>query len=546
MKFIYLLCFVLPILGEFVLSPAIGSHMVLQRAPNHASIYGSTDVDDTVTVTFKDEEIVAKIEENGLWRALLPAVEADNVEYKIKVASKKFNKEIVLEDIVFGDVWLCSGQSNMEMTVGMSFNAEKTFQESLLYPNIRLFSISHNEQDTDCWDDVTTQIVQLPWSRASPEALGKTSSDWSHFSATCWYYGLHLHKSINVPVGLIATSWGGTNVEAWSAPSVYTEECPQNNGFEDMSINPDSSFFSSLKGPNENHSSLWNGMLHPFIRTTIKGAIWYQGEANEGNVGNREKKSGYACRFPAMIASWRQYFSQLEGTTDPNFPFGFVSITPWCEGSCDPANQKPDTFYGPAEIRWAQQANYVTVPNPSMPNVFMAMDYDLEDIMIPAPPAGQIHPRNKNSVGERLALAAYKQVYGAKVTHTGPVLESCVKSNNTITIYFDKEQLNGEFIDIKQTYGYDVEIDNNNQWYSVPILRVADENAITIDTSSIQSKITGVRYAWRNSPCCPLLRANSNKVSCLEKSCAVYSSLSDLPAVPFTVKIADDKCVIPQ
>ena len=446
----------------------------------------------------------------------------------------------------------------MEMTVRMSFDHDKTYEEALEHQDVRIFSIAHNEQDDKCFDDIPSNIVQLPWSRPNATTLGRDANDWSFFSATCWYYGLNLHKQINLPIGLIATSWGGTTVEAWSEPDVYNVQCPQKQSMNTRA-NPENDFFDqSFMGPNEHPSSLWNGMLHPFVRTTIKGAIWYQGEANEWNVGNYEQKTGYACRFPAMIASWRKHFSALEGTTDPNFPFGFVSITPWCENTCDPANQKPDTYYGPAEIRWAQQANFVNVPNRALPNVFMAMDYDLEDINVPNPPAGQIHPRNKYSVGERLALSAVKQVYEKKVTAQGPVLDGCSVSDKTIEVTFNSEELNGEFVDVKQTYGYEVEVDNSGNWYPVTIVGTKSANSIAIDASSINGAITGLRYAWRNSPCCPLLyvlssfsfslssRDNSATVACVEKSCAIYNSVSDLPAVPFRVSIVDGKCVIPQ
>lgn len=398
----------------------------------------------------------------------------------------------------------------MEMTVKMSFNAEEAYEDAPNHPDMRLFSISHNEQDTDRWDDLTPEIVQLPWSAPNATTLGRDAPDWSFFSAACWYFGVGLHRRINVPIGLISTSWGGTIIEAWSDPDVYTVDCPNDNSefnYENL-YNPDSNYYTNdVGGPNEHRSSLWNGMLYPFIRTTIKGAIWYHGTANEWNVGSKEKKSGYACRFPAMIASWRKFFSQVEGTTDPLFPFGFISITSWCESTCDPANQKPDTWYGPAAIRWAQQVEYVDVPNPSLPNVFMAMDYDLEDINVPNPPYGQIHARDKMNVGDRLALAAANQIYGLDMTSKGPVLDSCKMSstNDTIEIFFDKTALNGEYVAIKQTFGYEVEINDSNNWYNVDIVKTTSDNSILIDTHNIREPITGLRYAWRNDPCCPLL-----------------------------------------
>ncbi|KAK8810493.1 hypothetical protein WA158_007068 [Blastocystis sp. Blastoise] len=542
MNFIYF-CFFLSIaLADFSISNTLGSHMVLQRAPNRASIYGSCDVDDEIVVELKRMNYTALVDENGLWRALLPPTEADDIPYTIYVYSRKTNTMISLEDVLFGDVWFCSGQSNMEMKIYECFNPEKEYEEASLYPNLRLFTLAHNEQDDHEVNDIASNQVVLHWTHPTPEALGKNQTTYI-FSAVCWHYGKSLYNKLHIPQGLVVSSVGGTMVEAWSPNEVYTEECP-NDGYDkksSMNINE----IESLQDPNKHWSSLWNGMVYPFLRMTIKGVLWYQGEANRVNPGNKLEKSGYACRFPAMIRSWRKYFSQIEGTTSSTFPFGFVSLSGWClSGACQPLKETPTTIYGGAVLRWSQQAEHIFVPNNDLENVFVAMSYDLEDSNVPIVKKGVIHPRDKESVGQRLALSALHEVYHYNNTYTGPILNGCSINNNTLTIEFDNSLLNGEFIAIKQTFGYDIQI-KHKEWYPVSILNVPTSSSILLNIDSIQDTITGLRYAWRWNPCCPLVSTDTPYVKCIERSCAVYTSNSDLPAVPFTVSIENNKCVLP-
>ena len=171
------------------------------------------------------------------------------------------------------------------------------------------------------------------------------------------FFGEQLYDELDVPIGLVQTAWGGTIVEAWSPPEVI-QDC----GVEDEGTND-----------NQNHNNyLWNAMVHPLLRMSIKGAIWYQGEANTGH--NRDI---YDCTFPAMIRTWRQRWHEATaGDTDENFPFGFIQLAP-NRDSVSPA--------WPV-LRWKQTGSYGYVPNELMENVFMgvAMDDDIN-----------LHPKNK-------------------------------------------------------------------------------------------------------------------------------------------------------
>ena len=188
------------------------------------------------------------------------------------------------------------------------------------------------------------------------------------------FFGEQIYDETQVPIGLIQTAWGGTIVEAWSPPEVM-EEC----GVEDEGTNDS----------NNHNNYLWNAMIHPLLRMSIKGAIWYQGEANTGH--NREI---YDCTFPSMINHWRQAWHEgTGGDTEQQFPFGFVQLAP---------NKDTASPHWPV-LRWKQTGSAGYVPNPLMENVFMAVAMD-DDI--------DLHPKNKRLPATRLAWAASNLVYG--------------------------------------------------------------------------------------------------------------------------------------
>ena len=232
-----------------------------------------------------------------------------------------------------------------------------------------LANVLLTEQDPD-----HNQDMQLSWSRADDsEAL-------KFMSAVCFLYGRKVFDVTGVPQGMVDADWGGTRVEAWSSQDVLDAcDVPSNSG-----------------GDANADTVLWNGMINPILRVSLKGFLWYQGEAN-GNY-NRDL---YNCTFPAMIEDWRTKFSQVSGGTNEDAPFGFVQLASW----------RPDTTdNGFPVIRWHLTADVGIVPNPYMRNVFMSSPLDTYDSKEGYP--GGIHPRYKQIVAERLANAGLNIAYG--------------------------------------------------------------------------------------------------------------------------------------
>ncbi|XP_028930847.1 sialate O-acetylesterase isoform X2 [Ornithorhynchus anatinus] len=298
--------------GGFRLGLPFAHHMVLQREPPGAVIWGYGRPGAHVTVTLRRhphrQALAVKDtrvrEPSGTWLVVLDPM-GPGGPYELvaeQTLGRNQTTRRTVRDVYFGDVWLCGGQSNMEMTVSQIFNASKELSEASAYPDVRIFAVSLAQAEQELED---LEAVDLPWSIPTAENLGH--GDFQYFSALCWLFGRQLYDSLHYPIGLVASSWGGTPIEAWSSPRSL-REC----GLSQGGARP-----AASAGPSA-ASVLWNAMIHPLLNMTLKGAIWYQGEAN--TVLNTDL---YNCTFPALIRDWRQAFHQgSRAQTSPLFPFG--------------------------------------------------------------------------------------------------------------------------------------------------------------------------------------------------------------------------------
>ncbi|XP_059144147.1 sialate O-acetylesterase-like [Physella acuta] len=494
------------------------SHMVLQKAPQRANIYGfSPTIGQKVTLQlttvpathpYNYETTVRQGQAAGVgeWNFLIDAF-GPNVVVTIKVESGGVAHTI--SDVIFGDVWLCSGQSNMAFTVIQMIGGAQEIADAHNYPNIRLMTVHKTESFTPLYD---LARVDQAWAKADNNSVGHPA--WTYFSAVCWLFGKAIHKARHYPIGLVASDWGGTPVKAWSSPQALAHcGVHENNGdshTEDYlehlkDVSPEDRH--RLEGPG-NSSVLWNSMIHPLLGMTIYGAIWYQGESDSG-VTARVK---YNCTFPTMIKDWRSNFNKASnGQTSASFPFGFVQLAP--------NSPSPGSATGFTDIRWHQTADRGYVPNPDMANVFMAVALDLPDFNSTY---GTVHPRYKKDIGDRLALSGLAVAYHQSGLYQGPLPSgSSISSSGLVVDYGNTWSL-----DIRVSDGFEIQCAHTH-WVATNI-STHTRTTITLNSNTAchtGEKITGLRYAWRESPCA------------LHK-CAVYETSKGLPAPPF-VSLAD-------
>jgi sialate O-acetylesterase len=329
----------------------IQDHMVLQRAPQRAIVWGFGDSSTITTLTIHDKIYTtmsrlesANAQNETIWSVTLDPVSSEG-PFDIHVSQPLANGTLVtitIHDVLFGDVWVCSGQSNMQMTVSMIFNATEEISNAGNFPKIRLFTAALIPSETPVEELLG---IVLNWSVASPESVG--GSDWNYTSAVCWLYGRMIHQALDGrSIGLIATSWAGTAIEVWMPPQAL-HDCGNACTFEALFYSAFIYFLrfcfyrsgnvaiESYDVPPGAHSCLFNSMIYPFTRMVVYGSIWYQGKniyskdildfiyIGESNAGDPT----YACKFAKMIQYWRYTWNErTKGSTDIQFPFGFVQV----------------------------------------------------------------------------------------------------------------------------------------------------------------------------------------------------------------------------
>jgi sialate O-acetylesterase len=366
------------------LPPILGDNMVLQRRST-VNIWGWADPGESIRVKagWMNAAVSAVAGIDGKWQVRLGTAKAGG-PYVMTIQGEN---RIVLKNVMLGDVWVCSGQSNMEFTIKMlggwagSYSADKKDLLKNGYSSLRLFTVA---KDTS---SAPLDTCRGSWRVAGPDEV-------ESFSATAYFFGRELTRRLKVPVGLISSNWGGTPAEAWTR-------------LEDVTRNNDLAFY--LNDPNKNDwfpakpGVLFNAMIHPLTHYPIKGVIWYQGESN------RNDAQLYHTLMGTLIAGWRSEWNL------GSFPFYYVQIAPF-------GYEEP--FSG-ALLREAQLKT-LTVPNSGM-----AVTMDIGD-------ANDIHPKNKQEVGRRLALWAFAHTYGIKVpAFSGPLYRSMQREGNAIRVFFD-------------------------------------------------------------------------------------------------------------
>ncbi|XP_041918641.1 sialate O-acetylesterase-like [Alosa sapidissima] len=500
--------------GELRFASYYGNHMVLHKAPERAVIWGYGTNNTTVVVNLtglSNRKTFRSAVRDGIWRVTLDPVKAGGPYNLSAVERGGSDGEVMLTDVMFGDVWLCGGQSNMVFTVHQIYNSSAELAMASKFPDVRLF---HVAQETSLVELTDLPGIAVPWSVPTPQLL-------TQYSAVCWLFGRYLYQTLHYPIGLVESCWGGTPVEVWSS-SRPLQNCgiPQatesyNDFIEDKPIPIQNSvmwndFIGDEPIPTQN-SVAWNAMIHPLLNMTITGAIWYQGENNR--YYNRDK---YNCTFPSMIDDWRMAFNQGSGgQTAPDFPFGFVQL---CTERQD---NVPDGF---PEIRWHQTADFGYVPNERMKRTFMAVALDLNDA---DSPWGTIHPRFKQDVAYRLTLGARTIAYGEKgISYQGPFPGSVFVNETYLMLTYNQ---NVSATPAKDTFEVccsmeKVQCSSGDRWIwmSAPMVPQGPSTVAISLWGCRAEHVASLRYAWKDWPCD-------------FKACPVYSADGVLPAPPFVL-----------
>jgi sialate O-acetylesterase len=476
--------------GEVKLPAIFGSHMVLQQGQPDR-VWGTGEPAEEITVSIGEQTKSAKADEQGKWSVMLDPLTAGGPH----TMTIKGTNEIKLDDVLVGEVWLCSGQSNMGWEV-QSANDPDLESLTAKFPNLRLISVP-NVGTQEPQDDFKGQ-----WEACTPESARK-------FSAVGYFFGRQLYQTLDVPVGLIDDAWGGSACEAWirrdllAADERYRPLLARWEEIERRFPDDKAAYEAKLaewkvsaeqaksegkqppQQPNNpegqmrgNHrpANIYNGVLKPTIGFGIRGAIWYQGESNAGRAYQ------YRELFPLMISSWRQEW----GIGD--FPFYWVQLA-------DFKAEKPE----PAESDWAELREAQTMTMGKLPNTGEAVIIDLGE-------AQDIHPRNKQDVAKRLARWALARDYGIDVPYHSPQFKSLEKADGKLVLTFDHVGDQGlKTFDLPEVRGFAIAGDDKTFVWAQA--KIVGKDKIEVWSDEVKEPVA-VRYAWADNPVCNVYSRN--------------------------------------
>jgi len=494
------------VLADVRLPSVIDSHMVLQRE-KPLKIWGWADKGEEVTVKLDDAKATAKANDKGQWLVTLPPMKAGG-PHEMTISGKN---TLTLTDILVGEVWIGSGQSNMEWSVSRSNNPEEEIAAAK-HPNIRLFLVPKT------LSGIPKQDVTAEWKACSPKSV-------TPFSAVLYYFGRKLHKELDVPVGLIASSWGGSRIEPWTTPvgfagvealselsdKVRDTQVEYLGGIKQDTEGVDPEWLKKAKeaaaknelippapgaklprhpqGGYHSPTAMFNAMIHPLVPFTARGAIWYQGESNlrDGML--------YAQKKRALVEGWRTVWN------DDELSFYWAQLAPFTYGG-DPLS---------LPRIWEAQTAATSIPKTGM-----AVITDIGNLK-------DIHPRNKQDVGRRLALWALAKDYGQDIVYQGPSYKSMKVEGSKIRVSFDHV---GEGLESRDGKPLDwFEIAGEGEY--VPADAVIDGKTVVVSSDKVKNP-TAVRFAWHQLAE-PNLRNKAGLMAGAFRTTATAPTISGLP-----------------
>jgi len=477
------------LLAELSLPNVFSDHMLLQR-DTEAAIWGKADPGAEITVSFKGASAKAKADSEGRWKAQIATGAADATGVELIVTSG--SDTVKIADVLVGEVWLASGQSNMSFRMTGALGGREVIAESN-FPEIRTF-VAPNVTAVDPQDDIEGE-----WMLATPETL-------PGYSAVAFFFTRKLHQELGIPVGMIVTAWGGKPVETFTSREALNSH-PASKLLVDRAVAADAAYDpEKAKATYEAQLAKWeatvaeqkkkpaterkiprkpafarraldtegkagvlfNSMINPFVGYTMQGAIWYQGEGNA--------KAGavpYDESLPLMINDWRERWGD-------DISFYYVQLADFKEVATEPGNNDP----------WPLLQDRMRLVLDTTPKTGMAIINDIGD-------AKDIHPKNKHDVGERLALWALAKDYGQDIVYSGPLFKASEAKDGAIRVTFAQA---GE--GLKSRDGGELkrfEIAGDDKVWHWADAKIGGKNAVIVSCPDVEHPVA-VRYAWAANP----------------------------------------------
>ena len=512
--------------AEVTVSKVFGDHMVLQRDID-VPVWGWADPGEEVTVEFGGQKKIDKADKAGKWMVRLAPMDASSKGRDLMVTSTTGKKNVAYKDVLVGEVWVCSGQSNMDWNTGGCASILKEAIDTADFPLIRHITVGGHFAIKKAKD----LPASASWKVCTPKTVGG-------FTAVGFFFGRKLHQEINVPIGLIKSAVGGTRIEPWTPVEGFVS-VPELGRLREQAVGAEEKYRKQMGeavvnvrkwaadtekaletgdelylptlpshplGKDSKPTMLFNPKINPLVPFAMRGAIWYQGESNGG------EGISYLHKTRALVEGWRTVWGQKEakkGGPGRDFPFYWVQLANFQKPSDKPAGGD-----GWARIRMAQTKAL------KIKNTGMAVAIELADEANP----NDIHPKNKKDVGERLALWALAKDYGKKITCSGPLYKSMKIKGSEAIISFDHV---GKGLMVAEKTGIEPvkEVKNgalkrfaisgaDGKWHWADA-KIAG-NTVVVSSKDV-AKPVAVRYAYTMNP----------------DGCNLYNK-AGLPASPFT------------
>jgi sialate O-acetylesterase len=443
--------------------------MVLQQGQEN-KIWGRDNPGQAIAIAIGDHQLAATADAAGNWEAKLPSLPVGG-PHLLTVAGSSAK---IVRDVLVGEVWICSGQSNMQWSISAS-NDPDMERIAANFPKIRMINFPQTGSQEPIWSH-----DERRWQVCSPDTVG-------NFSAVGYFFARQLHQTTGVPIGMINNAWGGSACEAWINQSVLNSDTrfqvlmdrwkASEARYQDLSAKTGRSeeeekefknLTNTMRG-NQRPANIYNGVLKSHVGYGIRGAIWYQGESNAGRAYQ------YRDLFPLMIQNWRNEWGQGD------FPFYWVQLA-------DFRAEKSE----PGESDWAELREAQTMTMDRLPSTGQAVIIDIGE-------GKDIHPMNKVDVGRRLARWALAKQYNIPIEFQSPRYASMQADGDGIVLTFNHIPNGWRPFDVNEPIGFTIA--GEDKVFHAAEAKILDGGKIRISSSKVAKPIS-VRYAWADNPVC--------------------------------------------